>query len=87
MGVPRLGIPDLKMSDGPMGVRDREGGGDPQKPTTAYAAGMGLAAAWDVALAKQVGASLGRDGRARGIHIQLAPGHESLPDADLRPEF
>jgi beta-glucosidase len=65
--IPRVGIPSLKMSDGPMGVHD-------YGPTTAYPAGIALAASWDEDLAKRVGISMGRDARARGVHIILAPG-------------
>ncbi|HET6931021.1 MAG TPA: glycoside hydrolase family 3 C-terminal domain-containing protein [Candidatus Acidoferrum sp.] len=65
--IPRVGIPSLKMSDGPMGVHD-------YGPTTAYPAGIALAASWDEDLAKRVGVSMGMDARARGVHIILAPG-------------
>ncbi|HXJ11191.1 MAG TPA: glycoside hydrolase family 3 C-terminal domain-containing protein [Candidatus Limnocylindrales bacterium] len=65
--IPRVGIPSLKMSDGPMGVHD-------YGPTTAYPAGIALAASWDEELAKRVGISMGKDARARGVHIILAPG-------------
>ncbi len=65
--IPRVGIPSLKMSDGPMGVHD-------YGPTTAYPAGIALTASWDEDLAKRVGISMGRDARARGVHIILAPG-------------
>jgi beta-glucosidase len=65
--IPRVGIPSLKMSDGPMGVHD-------YGPTTAYPAGMALAASWDEELAKRVGISMGKDARARGVHVILAPG-------------
>ena len=64
---PRLGIPTLKMSDGPLGVHD-------YGPTTAYPAGIALAASWDTDLASRVGAMMGRDARARGVHIILGPG-------------
>ena len=65
--IPRVGIPSLKMSDGPMGVHD-------YGPTTAYPASIALAASWDEDLAKRVGISMGKDARARGVHIILAPG-------------
>jgi beta-glucosidase len=65
--IPRLGIPSFRMSDGPMGVHD-------YGPTTAYPAGILLAASWDAGLAHRVGASMGRDARARGVHFVLAPG-------------
>jgi beta-glucosidase len=65
--IPRLGIPSFRMSDGPMGVHD-------YGPTTAYPAGILLAASWDPELARRVGASMGKDARARGVHFILAPG-------------
>ena len=65
--VPRVGIPEFKMSDGPLGVHD-------YGPTTAYAAGIALAASWDTDLARRVGAMMGDDARARGVHFILAPG-------------
>jgi beta-glucosidase len=65
--IPRLGIPAMKMSDGPIGVHD-------YGPTTAYPAGIALAASWDTDLAERFGASMGKDPRARGVHFILAPG-------------
>jgi beta-glucosidase len=64
---PRLGIPSLKMSDGPMGVHS-------YGLTTAYPASVALAASWDVDLARRVGVSMGKDARARGVHFILGPG-------------
>ena len=65
--MPALGLPAIKMSDGPIGVRN-------YGATTAFTAGIALAASWDTALAWRVGTELGRDGRARGVHILLGPG-------------
>jgi len=65
--IPRLGLPALRMSDGPMGVHD-------YGETTAYPAGIALAATWDTDLARRVGISMGHDARARGVHFILAPG-------------
>ncbi len=66
-GIERLGLPAFRMSDGPQGVRCAG-------PSTAYTAGIALAASWDTELARKVGASYGRDARARGVHYLLAPG-------------
>jgi len=33
-----------------------------------------LAASWDAELAEKIGAAIGRDARARGIHFMLGPG-------------
>jgi beta-glucosidase len=67
--IPGLNLPALEMSDGPLGVRSNQ-----KFPSTVYAAGIGLAATWDPGLAEQVGAGIGKDARARGIHFMLGPG-------------
>jgi beta-glucosidase len=61
------GFPRLKMSDGPVGVRT-------WGPSTAYAGGIALAAAWDPVLARRMGEAMGDDARARGVHFLLGPG-------------
>jgi len=65
--IPRLEIPSLRMSDGPMGVHD-------YGLTTAYPAGIALAASWDVDLAERFGTAMGKDARARGVNFILGPG-------------
>jgi beta-glucosidase len=64
-----LQLPSFEMSDGPYGVRSNAG-----FPSTTYAIGIGLAASWDRELAERVGAGIGRDARARGVHYMLGPG-------------
>ena len=65
--IPRLGIPALRMSDGPVGAHI-------PPPSTAFAAGIGLAASWDRDLAHRIGVQLGRDARSRGVSFLLGPG-------------
>jgi beta-glucosidase len=65
--IPRLGIPAFRMSDGPVGART-------PPPSTAYAAGIALAASWDQSLAQEIGVQLGRDARSRGAEFLLGPG-------------
>ena len=65
--IPRLGLPEIRMSDGPLGVRQ-------DRPSTRYPAGIALAATWNRDLAQWEGVSMARDCRARGIHVLLAPG-------------
>jgi len=67
IAIPRLGIPKLVMADGPQGVRAHG-------PACSFPSGIALAATWDTNLAFRYGEALGREARARGIHIQLAPG-------------
>ncbi|MFN2511085.1 MAG: beta-glucosidase [Pyrinomonadaceae bacterium] len=62
----RLGIPRMKMADGPLGVRNFG-------PATAFAGGIALAATWNPQLAGRVGMELGRDARAKGVHFLLGP--------------
>src|SRR5436190_7203194 len=66
-GVPRLGIPRLKMADGPIGVRNFG-------PATTMAGGIALAATWNPQLAEQAGTEIARDARAKGVHFLLGPG-------------
>ncbi len=65
-GVPRLRIPGLRLADGPPGVLTRH-------PAQAETATMGVAATFDVNLAEQNGAVIGRDARALGIDVCLQP--------------
>ncbi|MDI1256784.1 MAG: glycoside hydrolase family 3 C-terminal domain-containing protein [Flavobacterium sp.] len=66
-GIERLGLPEIKMTDGPVGTRN-------YGSTTAYPASILTAATWDKSLAMQLGVALGKDARERGVHILLAPG-------------
>ncbi|MEU3371306.1 beta-glucosidase [Streptomyces sp. NPDC006660] len=65
-GVPRLAIPPLRLADGPAGVRVKA-------HATALPAPVMLAAAFDPALARAYGEVLGREGRALGQDVILAP--------------
>ncbi|MFM1908629.1 MAG: hypothetical protein RLZZ591_2306 [Pseudomonadota bacterium] len=69
--VPRLGIPAIKVSDGPNGAR---GGIFKDGPTTAcFPVGIALAATWNPALIEQTGAALGAEARLKGARVLLAP--------------
>jgi len=61
----RLGIPELRMTDGPLGVRIDK--------STAFPSGINLAAAWNPALVEKVGHALGREVKAHDAHVLLAP--------------
>jgi len=62
----KYGIPEIRMSDGPVGVRN-------YGPTTAYPASVALAASWDRDLAGDVGEALGMEARRKNVHIVLGP--------------
>ena len=68
LAVERLGIPHFRMADGPVGIHWW------CQQSTAYPASITLASTWDRKLSYRLGKSLGRDCRARGVHILLAPG-------------
>jgi beta-glucosidase len=65
-GVARLGIPPLRMTDGPAGVRLRH-------VETAMPAPVGLAAAFDPAAADSYGRAVGLAGRATDQDVWLGP--------------
>lgn len=65
--IPRVGIPKLVMADGPQGIREHG-------PACSFPSAIALAATWDKELAFDYGEALGKEARARGIHIQLGPG-------------
>lgn len=79
-GVPRLGIPELYMSDGPHGVRmeinwnDWEHSGWTNDYCTAFPALTCLAATWQPELAKVYGRAIGEEARYRKKNILLGPG-------------
>ncbi len=61
-----LGIPELQLTDGPVGIRF-------QGPATAFPATIALAATWDQGLAREEGAALGREAKAKDQDVLLAP--------------
>ena len=65
--IPRLGIPEIRMADGPQGVRNNT-------KSTMFASGIAAAATWNRDAIYNMGVGLGQDSRARGVHILLGPG-------------
>lgn len=78
--VKRLGIPPLRMSDGPMGVRHEFHNDDwiPMGTSDDYVSYLpcnsALAATWNKKLAHDAGRVLGEEARGRGKDVILAPG-------------
>lgn len=70
-GVPRLGIPDLQMTDSVEGV---SGAGVQGRYATALPSGEAMAAAWDPALSYEIGTMLGHEMRAMGFNMSLGSG-------------
>lgn len=79
-GNERLGIPVIKMADGPMGVRNwtsssaltnaAHGGA---VTSTAFPAGISMAATWDPELASREGRAIAQQVKALGRNMILAP--------------
>jgi len=63
----RLGIPKIKMADGPLGVRN-------YGEATAFPAPIGVAASFNVELMNEFGVAVGKEARSKGVHIMLSPG-------------
>jgi beta-glucosidase len=71
LGVPRLGIPQIEMSDAAYGVRSSAQNG---RYSTALPANIAAAASWDPEAACDYGALIGRELRAQGYNMTLGGG-------------
>jgi beta-glucosidase len=71
VGVPRLGIPGIDMSDAAYGVRSSGVNG---RYATALPANVAAAASWDVDAAYEFGALIGNELRAQGYNMSLGGG-------------
>ncbi len=71
VGVPRLGIPGIDMSDAAYGVRSSGVNG---RYSTALPANVAAAASWDTDAAYEYGALIGRELRAQGFNMSLGGG-------------
>ena len=76
----RLGIPAIKMADGPMGVRNWAGASSVTNAAatapvyaTAFPAGIGMASTWDVDLVQAEGRAIAQQVKALGRDMILAP--------------
>lgn len=70
-GVERLGVPPFKMSDGPRGVGVHDG-------ATVFPVAMARGASWNPDLERSVGEAMGRELRAVGGNVLLAPAINNL---------
>jgi beta-glucosidase len=71
VGIPRLGIPAIQMSDAAYGVRSS---GENGRYSTALPANVGATASWDLTAAYQYGALIARELRAQGYNMTLGGG-------------
>ena len=69
--IPRLGVPSIRFSDGPNGVRGtRFFNGS---PAACFPCGTALGATWNPALLQQAGTLMGEEAIAKGAHVLLGP--------------
>ena len=78
-GIPRLGIPEIFLSDGPHGLRKQATQEDnvglhPSEPATCFPTAAAMANSWDPALGEALGAALGAEAVASDVHVVLGPG-------------
>ncbi len=77
-GIPRLGIQEIRYTDGPFGIREEVGDGFvplrwETDSATYFPTGSALAATWSPKLAYKYGKAMGIEGRLRGKDIILGP--------------
>jgi beta-glucosidase len=76
--VERLGVPALRVGDGPHGVRKPHDGSGmsmfDSHPATCFPTAVTLGSTWDPELVREVGVALGREAAGHGIGVLLGPG-------------
>ena len=78
-GMPKHGIPQIWLSDGPHGLRKQAGESDhlglnPSVPATCFPTASAIANSWDAALGEEIGAALGEEAAAQEVSVVLGPG-------------
>ena len=73
-GIPRLGIPDLNLIGAGVGVTNL--GKRPKGQATALPAALAETATWDLKLAYEFGALIGRETRDQGFNVSLGGGND-----------
>ena len=71
--VERLGIPAIKVSDGPNGARGGGGFVGGSVTSACFPVGIALSSTWNTGLVEQIGGALGEETKTKGAHMLLAP--------------
>src|SRR5262245_10045755 len=69
--VERLGIPPMKVSDGPNGVRGSGPLVGGTMTSACFPAAISLASTWDTNLVEQIGGALGDEAKTKGANLVL----------------
>lgn len=76
--IPRLGIPSIRMSDGPHGLRVQNEGGDNgvtgSLPSTAFPTASCSANSWNPTLLRKMGNAMAEEAKFYNIDVILGPG-------------
>ena len=68
--IDRLGIPSIKMSDGPNGVRGDSNSG---KSSACFPCAISIGSTWDMDLINQLGIALGEEAKVKDVDVLLGP--------------
>lgn len=79
LGLTRLAIPSIFLSDGPHGLRKQAGPADhlglnASVPATCFPTAATMANSWNPELGQELGRALGREAAANGVNVVLGPG-------------
>lgn len=66
--IPGAGVPEMKVSDGPNGVR-----GDGGVAAASFPVGVCMASTWNLALIEKVGAAIAEEAKSKGVQVVLGP--------------
>ncbi|MBF4514178.1 glycoside hydrolase family 3 C-terminal domain-containing protein [Plantibacter sp. VKM Ac-2885] len=77
--IPEIGAPAVKLADGTYGLRHQSGRHDhlamfESDPATCFPPGVAVGSSWNPDVAARLGAALGKEAVAQGVHIVLGPG-------------
>jgi beta-glucosidase len=73
VSIERLGIPAMKVSDGPNGARGAGGFVGGKVTSACFPVGIALASTWNPALVEQVGQAIGEEAQTKNAQMVLAP--------------
>ena len=68
--IERLGVPSIKMSDGPNGVRGDSTSG---KSSACFPCAISIGSTWDMNLINQLGVALGEEAKVKDVDVLLGP--------------
>jgi beta-glucosidase len=66
--VPGAGVPEMKVSDGPNGVR-----GDGGVAAASFPVGVCMASTWNLDLIEKVGGAIAEEAKSKGVQVVLGP--------------